>query len=72
VKKDVKVKLTLNAISLMHDFNIDELGIKVPVTKSGSSSTVEFTADKVGEFEFYCSIGQHRANGQVGKLIVTE
>jgi len=72
VKKDVKVKLTLNAISLMHDFNIDELGIKVPVTKSGSSSTVEFTASKVGEFEFYCSIGQHRANGQVGKLIVTE
>ncbi|MBI2310236.1 cupredoxin domain-containing protein [Candidatus Collierbacteria bacterium] len=72
VKKGVKVKLTLNAVSLMHDFNIDELGIKVPVTKSGSSSTVEFTADKVGEFEFYCSIGQHRANGQVGKLIVTE
>ncbi len=72
VKKGVKVKLTLNAVSLMHDFNIDELGVKVPVTKSGSSSTVEFTASKVGEFEFYCSIGQHRANGQVGKLIVTE
>jgi len=72
VKKGEKVKLTLNAVSLMHDFNIDELGIKVPVTKSGGSSTVEFTAGKVGEFEFYCSVGQHRANGQVGKLIVTE
>lgn len=72
VKKGEKIKVTLNAVSLMHDFNIDELGIKVPVTKSGTASTVEFTADKVGEFEFYCSIGQHRANGQVGKLIVTE
>lgn len=72
VKKGEKIKVTLNAVSLMHDFNIDELGIKVPITKSGTSSTVEFTADKVGEFEFYCSIGQHRANGQVGKLIVTE
>jgi len=31
---------------------------------------VEFTADTPGEFEYYCSVGQHRANGQVGKLIV--
>jgi heme/copper-type cytochrome/quinol oxidase subunit 2 len=72
VKKGEKVKLTLNSASMMHDFKIDELGIEVPVTKSGSSSTVEFTVDKVGEFEFYCSVGAHKANGQVGKLIVTE
>ncbi len=72
VKKGVKVKLTLNAVSMVHNFNIDELGVKGPNTQMGTSSTVEFTADKVGEFEFYCSVGQHRANGQVGKLIVTE
>ena len=72
VKKGEKIKLTLNSVSMMHDFNIDELGVKVPVTKSGSSSTVEFTASKVGEFQFYCSVGNHRAMGQVGTLIVTE
>ena len=72
VKKGEKVKLTLNAVSMMHDFNIDELGVKVPLTKNGTSSTVEFTPTKAGEFEFYCSVGSHRANGQVGKLIVTE
>lgn len=72
VKKGEKVKLTLNAVSMMHDFNIDELGVKVPLTKNGTSSTVEFTPTKSGEFEFYCSVGSHRANGQVGKLIVTE
>lgn len=72
VKKGQKVKLTMNSVSMMHDFNVDELGIKVPVTKSGSSATITFTANKVGAFEFYCSVGQHRANGQVGKLIVTE
>lgn len=72
VKKGEKVKLTLNSVSMMHDFNIDELGVKVPLTKSGDSSTVTFTASKVGEFEFYCSVGQHRKMGQVGKLIVTE
>jgi len=31
---------------------------------------VTFVADKAGEYEFYCSVGQHRANGMVGKLIV--
>lgn len=72
VKKGEKVKVTLNAVSMVHNFNIDELSVKGPNTQMGTSSTVEFTADKVGEFEFYCSIGQHRANGQVGKLIVTE
>lgn len=72
VKKGEKVKLTLNSVSMMHDFNIDELGVKVPITKSGDSATVEFTPNMVGEFEFYCSVGEHRQMGQVGKLIVTE
>ena len=31
---------------------------------------VEFTVDKTGTFEYYCSVGQHRANGMVGNLIV--
>jgi len=72
IKKGEKVKLTLDSVSMMHDFVVDELGIKVPVTKSGESITVEITANKVGEFEYYCSVGQHRQNGQVGKLIVVE
>lgn len=72
VKKGEKVKLTLNAVSMMHDFNIDALSVKVPITKNGTSSTVEFTPMMVGEFEFYCSVGAHRTSGQVGKLIVTE
>lgn len=72
VKKGEKVKLTLTAVSMMHDFNIDELSVKVPLTRDGTSSTVEFTPTIAGEFEFYCSVGAHRAMGQVGKLIVTE
>ena len=72
VKKGQKIKLTLNAVSMMHDFNIDELKIKIPVTKDGTSSTVEFTVDQVGELEFYCSVGEHRKLGQVGKLIVVD
>jgi heme/copper-type cytochrome/quinol oxidase subunit 2 len=72
LKKGEKVTLKLNSVSMMHDFNIDELSLKIPVTKSGDVASVEFTPTEVGEFEYYCSIGQHRANGQVGKLIVVE
>jgi len=54
----------------MHDFVIDELNVKMPIVKNGEIGTVEFIADQVGEFEYYCSVGQHRQNGQVGKLIV--
>lgn len=70
VKKGEKVKIVMTSKDMMHDFNIDELGVKLPITKSGETSEVEFTADTIGTFEYYCSIGQHRQNGQVGTLIV--
>lgn len=72
VKKGDKVKIVMTSADMMHDFNIDELNVKLPITKSGETNTVEFTADTAGEFEFYCSVGQHRANGQVGTIIVEE
>lgn len=70
VNKGQKVKIVLKSVSMMHNFNIDELGVKSAIVKNGDTGTVEFTADKVGTFEYYCSIGQHRANGQVGKITV--
>ena len=72
VKKGQKVKIVLNAVSLQHDFVIDEFNVKSDTVPSGQSTEVTFTPDKTGEFEFYCSIGNHRAQGMVGKLIVTE
>lgn len=70
VKKGEKVKIVMTSKDMMHDFNIDELNVKLPITKSGETNTVEFTADKVGTFEYYCSVGQHRKMGQVGNIIV--
>ncbi len=72
VKKGEKVKVVLNSKDMMHNFVVDELGITAPITKGGETSTFEFTADKAGTFEYYCSVGQHRKNGQVGTLVVTE
>ena len=38
----------------------------------GGSDVVQFTADQVGEFEYYCSVGTHRADGMYGNFIVEE
>lgn len=70
VKKGDKVRVVLESKDMMHDFVIDELGVRTAILKAGETGTVEFTADKTGTFEYYCSVGQHRANGMVGKLIV--
>ena len=72
VKVGEPVVITFNAVDMMHDFVIDELNVRTDVIKAGGSDTVMFTPSEVGEYEFYCSVGQHRANGMVGTLIVEE
>ncbi|MDQ5950884.1 MAG: plastocyanin [Patescibacteria group bacterium] len=76
VKKGQKVRVDITSVGdsgmMMHDFNIDELDVSMDALPEGESGSVEFVADTVGEFEYYCSVGEHRANGQVGTLIVTE
>ena len=70
VKQGQRVRVVMNSVSMMHDFVIDELSVRLPIVKNGDAGTIEFVADKIGTFEYYCSVGQHRANGQVGTLIV--
>ena len=72
VKKDDFVMITLSSIGGSHDFVIDEFNAKTTRVGSGQSATVQFKADKTGMFEFYCSVGNHRQMGMVGKLIVED
>lgn len=69
-KKGEKIKLVMKSMDMMHNFNIEELNVHSPLVKSGETNSVVFVADKAGTFEFYCSIGKHRANGQIGKITV--
>src|SRR3990172_3771079 len=66
------LKVVFSAKDLRHDFVIDELDVRTPVVTAGDTATVEFTPTEAGTFEFYCSVGNHRAQGMVGKLIVTQ
>ena len=72
VKKGDKVKITLTSSDMPHNFAIDELNVQSEMANKGKTATVEFVADKVGTFEYYCSVGNHRSLGMVGKLTVTQ
>ncbi len=70
VKKGDTVKITFKNADGMHDFKIDEFGVATNKISGGQSDVVSFVADKSGSFEFYCSIGKHRALGMKGTLVV--
>ena len=70
VNKGDTVVINFSSVDGMHDWVIDEFAARTPQIKSGETAKVTFVADKTGTFEYYCSIGQHRAMGMKGKLIV--
>ena len=70
VKKGDKVKLKIESVDVAHGFKISELGINKEL-KPGQITVVEFTADKIGEFEFFCSVFCGTGHkDMVGKLVV--
>jgi plastocyanin len=70
VKKGDKVKITFNSTQGFHDFVVDEFGAATKQIQSPGTEVIEFVADKVGSFEYYCSVGAHRSMGMVGTLKV--
>lgn len=71
VKKDDIVKVTFkNSGKFPHDFRIDEFNTATKILQPGEEETIEFVADQSGTFEYYCSVGNHRAQGMVGNFIV--
>jgi plastocyanin len=72
IRKGQKVTIILTNSGGTHDLVIDELGVDSGKIVTGDSVTFDFVANEAGEFEYYCSVGNHRAQGMVGKLIVVE
>ncbi len=72
VKKGDHVKITVTNSDGVHDFKIDEFNVATPRIQSGQTAVVEFDATKTGSFQYYCSVGSHRAMGMWGTLSVTE
>lgn len=71
VNKGDRVRIKVTNTKGSHDFTLDEYGIK-EMTPLDKETIIEFAADKVGEFTYYCSVPGHRQAGQFGTLIVKE
>lgn len=66
------IRLTFENGGGFHDWVLDEFDAATSQFSGGSSETIEFVADRAGSFEFYCSVGNHRARGMWGNFIVEE
>jgi plastocyanin len=72
VTEGTTVEITFVNTGGPHDWNLDAFGVDMPVIRGGSETTATFTADEAGEYEYYCSVGNHRARGMWGYFIVEE
>lgn len=71
VNKGDKVRIVFKNTQGFHDFVIEEYGAATKKTQAPTEEVIEFVADKVGSFEYYCSVGSHRQMGMKGTLEVT-
>ena len=70
VKLGDVVKFIVTNEEGFHDLVLDAFNVNTGKIYLGKSVEVVFTADRKGSFDFYCSVGDHRAKGMVGTLIV--
>ena len=70
VKKGDRVRINFSSTEGFHDWVVDEFDAASERVQTGGSTSVEFVADTAGSFEYYCSVGNHRAMGMTGTLIV--
>ena len=70
VKQGDTVTINLTNSGGLHDWVVDEFDAATEKISEGGNTSVTFVADKKGTFEYYCSVGAHRAQGMVGNLIV--
>lgn len=70
VKKGDIVKIHVVNKGGYHDWVLDEFNAKTPRIQADQTADVEFTANKAGTFEYYCSVANHRQMGMKGNLIV--
>jgi len=72
VKRGDVVTINLRSTEGFHDWVVDEFGAASERINEGEVTSITFVADKVGTFQYYCSVGKHRQLGMIGYLTVEE
>lgn len=71
IKKGVPTTITFrNNGQASHSLLVPELGVSTNVISPGEETSVEVIAGKVGQFGFYCGVGNHQDLGMEGKITV--
>ena len=71
VKKGDLVRIEFTSTKGLHDWVVDKFNVATSRVRNTDDMTfVEFVADEIGTFEYYCSVGSHRTYGMKGKFIV--
>jgi len=70
VKEGDTVTINLTVAGGFHDWVVAEFSAATGRIQPGGATSITFIADKKGTYEYYCSVGSHRAAGMVGTLIV--
>ena len=70
VKVGDKVTVNFESVGGFHDWVVDAFDAATEKVSEGGTTSVTFVASEAGEYEYYCSVGNHRAQGMVGNLIV--
>lgn len=65
------VRITFrNMGNLPHNFTVSELDIATDTISPGQETSVLFTAEETGDYTSFCSVGNHRALGMEGEVMV--
>ncbi len=72
VNKGDTVTINFESTGWFHDWVVDEFDVATDRVNPGTMTSVTFVANEVWTFEYYCSVGSHREQGMVGRLIVED
>jgi len=70
VQEGYTVTINFESEAGFHDWVVDEFNAATEKVRPGTPTSVTFVASAAGTYEYYCSVGSHRAQGMVGNLIV--
>ncbi|GIW66837.1 MAG: hypothetical protein KatS3mg095_0735 [Candidatus Parcubacteria bacterium] len=73
VKEGQQVKLIIkNTGKIIHNLKIekDNIVFQTSLIAPGDQALLEFKAPSAGEYDFYCTIDDHKLRGMFGKMIV--
>lgn len=70
VQEGDTITINFTAEEGFHDWVLDEFDAATERVNAGETTSVTFVADAAGTYEYYCSVGNHRAMGMVGTFIV--